>query len=91
METVTRYHFDLCHVLYQNNIFLEKLARIRACAHACKWPGSRVEKLKFFSTRLNRRPNFKILLGDILSVPTFKELDPHNEKVTIERRRGKLE
>ena len=69
------------------NLFLE----LSACAHACKWPGSRVEKLNFFSTRSKWRPHFKILPGNISSVPTFKEFDSHNEEVTIERRRGKLE
>ena len=88
METVTRCQFDLWafpHVLYQKNLFLEKNCAIHACAHACKRPGSRVEKLKFFSTCSKRRPNFKILPGNISSVPTFKELDSHREKVTIER------
>ena len=94
METVTRCHFDLwacTHVLYQKNLILEKNCAIRACAHASKRPGSRVEKLKFFSTRSKWRPNFKILPGNISSVPTFKELDPHKEKVIIEKRREKLE
>ena len=43
-----------------------------------------MEKLKSFSTRSKCRPNFKILPGNISSVPTFKELDSHNEKVIIE-------
>ena len=66
------------------NPFLDKNCAIRECAHACNWSGSRVEKLKFFSTRSKCRLNFKILPGNILSVPKFKELDSHNEKVIIE-------
>ena len=50
-----------------------------------------MEKLKFFSTRSKEHPNFNNLPGNISSVPTFKELDSHKEKVTIERRREKLE
>ena len=73
------------------NLFLEKIAPYQRDAHACKWPGLRVEKLNFFSTRSKWRPNFKILPGNISLVPTFKELDSHSEKVTIERRRGKFE
>ena len=46
-----------------------------------------MEKLKIFSTRSKWRANFKILPGNISSVPTFKELDSHNEKVITERRR----
>ena len=46
-----------------------------------------MEKLNFFSTRSKWRPNFKILPGNISSVPSFKELDSHRVKVTIERRR----
>ena len=48
-------------------------------------------EIESFSTRSKWRPNVKILPGNISSVPTFKELDSYNEKVTIERRRGKLE
>ena len=46
-----------------------------------------MDKLKLFSTRSKWRPNFKTLPKNISSVPTFKELDSHKEKVTIERRR----
>ena len=53
-------------------------------AHACKWSGSRVEKLKLFSSR--SRQNFKIHPGNISSVETFQEIHSHNDKVTIERR-----
>ena len=56
METVTRCHFDMwaCpHVLYQKNLFLEKIAPYARDAHACKWSGSRVEKLKIFSREQN--------------------------------------
>ena len=45
----------------------------------------------FFLPIQNGVQNFKILPGNISSVATFKELDSHNEKVTIEWRRGKLE
>ena len=49
-----------------------------------------MEKLKLILPVQNG-VQIKILPGNIFSVPTFKELDSHNEKVTIERRRGKLE
>ena len=41
--------------------------------------------LKMASKFLNSLP------GNISFLHTFKNLDPHNEKVTIERRRGKLD
>ena len=48
-------------------------------------------EIEMFSTRSKWRPNSEILPGNISSVPTFKKLDSHKEKVTIERRREKLE
>ena len=42
------------------NLFLEKIAPYTRDPHACKWSGSRVEKLKFFSTCSKWRPNLKI-------------------------------
>ena len=52
-----------------------------------------MEKLNFFFfiPVQNGVQIFEILPGNISSVLTFKELDSHKEKVTIERRREKLE
>ena len=72
----------------KNSIFRKHCA-IRASAHACKWRGSRVEK--FFHPLKMASKFFNSLPRNISSVHTFKNLDPHNEKVTIERRRGKLD
>ena len=68
------------------NLFLEKIAPYARDANACKWSGSRVEKLKFFHPNKMASNFYNFSREEISSVPTFKDLDSHNEKVTIERR-----
>ena len=56
METVTRCHFllvGLSPCVVPKNLFLEKISPYARDAHACKWSGSRVEKLKIFSPEQN--------------------------------------
>ena len=57
-------HFCLSPCVVPKNLFLEKIAPYTRDAHACKWSGSRVEKLEIFSTRSKWRPNFKIQSGN---------------------------
>ena len=68
------------------NLFLEKIAPYARDAHARKWSGSGVEKLKIFSPDQMASNFYNFAREEISSVPTFKDLDSHNEKVTIERR-----
>ena len=56
---------SLSSCVVQKNIFLEKRAPYTRDAYACKWSGSRAEKLKIFSSRSKWRPNFKIQPGII--------------------------
>ena len=68
------------------NLFLEKIAPYPRDANACQWSGSRVEKLKIFHPNKMASNFYNFVREEISSVPTFKDLDSHNEKVTIERR-----
>ena len=82
---------ELSPCVVPNNLFLEKIAPYARDAHACKWSGSHVEKLNIFSPEHNGVQFYNFAREEISSVPTFKDLDSNNGKVTIERRHEKLE
>ena len=70
------------------NLFLEKIAPYARDAHACKSSVLHVEK--FFHPFKMASNFYNFAREEISFVPTFKDLDSLNEKVTIERRREKL-
>ena len=78
-------------MLYQKNISLEKIAPYARTRTRVNGKIVRGEIEFFFLPVQNGVQIFKILPWNRYSAPTFKEVDSHNEKITIERRRGKLE